>query len=236
MKKFCTTIIGLICLICVVSPSFADDLEIGIVAFTNKNYALAYEKLKPLAEQGNMTAQAFIGDLYYDGNGVPRNCELAVNWYTKAAKQGLLYAQFQLGHVNYMGECPHNYDEAFKWFVQAAEQGVVSSQSLLGYMYASGTGTTKDRKRAFYWFNRAAKQGDAKAQCYLGMYYSFGEGGALQDYAQAYAWWNVSASQGNTIAKESMGKLSKKMSPDQIAKAQELSKQLYDEIYGGQKP
>jgi uncharacterized protein len=233
MKKFCTVLVGFLFLVLsAVNPALGNDLQIGLDAFRNNNYTLAYEKLKPFAEQGNKFAQAFIGDLYYDGNGVPQNCESAKHWYTEAAKQGLLYAQFQLGNANYMGECPQNYDEAFKWFAQAAEQNEITSQSMLGYMYNSGKGTSVvDHKKAFYWFSKAANQGDAKAQAFLGFYYTAGIGGVIQDYVQAYAWWNIAASQGNSTAKDDRNKIKKEMSPEQIAEAQSLSRQLYSKIY-----
>ena len=52
--------------------------------------------------------------------------------------------------------------------------------------------------------------------------------GALEDFVTAYAWFNISALQGNVEAKTNRDSVTKKMSRDQIAKAQELSKEIIE--------
>ena len=42
--------------------------------------------------------QFFLGEMYYNGNGVAKDDEIAVGWYRKAAKQGSLDAEFNLRH------------------------------------------------------------------------------------------------------------------------------------------
>ena len=44
--------------------------------------------LKQLAEQGDADAQFCLGDMYNYGEGVPRNGDMACQWYAKAAAQG----------------------------------------------------------------------------------------------------------------------------------------------------
>ena len=41
-----------------------------------------------LAEEGNAPAQYLLGGMYYNGQGVPQDYQLAVKWYRKAAEQG----------------------------------------------------------------------------------------------------------------------------------------------------
>ena len=53
-----------------------------------------YEKA---AAQGNACAQCNLGDLYYNGQGVPQDYDMARQWYEKAAAQGNAYAQNNLG-------------------------------------------------------------------------------------------------------------------------------------------
>lgn len=57
--------------------------------------------------------------------------------------------------------------------------------------------------------------------------------GVLQDDVQAYAWFNIASSQGDNNAKGNRDILLKNMSPHQITKGQELSKQIYEKIYDG---
>ena len=46
------------------------------------------------------------------------------------------------------------------------------------------------------------------------------------DNITAYAWFNIAAINGNAAAKEAKEKIPKTMTPEQINKAQELSKEL----------
>ena len=59
-----------------------------------------------------------------DGKGVSRNHKTAVKWYTLAAEQGDVDAQFNLGVMYYKGEgVPKNFVYAHMWFNIAASQG-----------------------------------------------------------------------------------------------------------------
>jgi hypothetical protein len=89
-------------------------------------------------------------------------------------------------------------------------------------MHSDGEGTPKNDKQAIYWYTKSAEQGDASAQLNLGiMQFQF------KEILIAYAWINVSAAQGAEGATESRGIIEKIMTPSQIAKAQELSKEYY---------
>ncbi len=182
--------------LCVVPQTQAETVTDGLLAYLREDYSTAIEILKPLAEQGDMTSQYYLGVMHAIGQGVPQDYKKAVKWYTKAAEQGHAGSQFELGVMLKNGEgVPQDYKEATKWYTKAAEQGDADAQGNLGAMYFNGYGV-------------------------------------LQDYVQAYAWWNIGASQGNAYAKMGRDLILKKMSPDQIAKGQEISKQLYKKIYG----
>ena len=45
-------------------------------------------KLTSKAEQGNVKAQNTLGKMYYKGEGVPKDYQLAMKWYRKSAVQG----------------------------------------------------------------------------------------------------------------------------------------------------
>jgi len=53
----------LIIFILAVAPVYADDLQDGLDAYERKDYKTAFEKLKPLAEQGNADAQMVLDAL-----------------------------------------------------------------------------------------------------------------------------------------------------------------------------
>ena len=48
------------------------------------------------AEQKHANAQYYMGCMYENGYGVPKNTEEAIKWYQKAAAQGLADAQNKL--------------------------------------------------------------------------------------------------------------------------------------------
>ncbi|NGZ07688.1 MAG: sel1 repeat family protein [Magnetococcales bacterium] len=74
----------------------ADDLEDGVWAFDNFSFTIAFQKLLPLAEQGDATAQALVGRMYHQGNGVAKNDQEAIKWLQKASQQKNAEGMFQL--------------------------------------------------------------------------------------------------------------------------------------------
>ena len=119
--------------------------------------------------------------------------------------------------------------EAGKWYRLAAEQGVAEAQLILGIMYAEGKEVPKDNTEAVKWYRKAAEQGLAEAQHRLGLTYVLGQG-VPEDYVKAYAWMNLAAAKGNKKASELKDALRRRMTTEQVAKAQELSSELFSRI------
>ena len=185
-----------------------------------------FKSLKALAEKGDTRAQYNLGNMYADGRGVEKDAKEAARWYRKAAEQGSALAQSNLGAMYAKGEgVLEDNKEAVKWWRKGAEQGNATSQFNLGVRYAYGKGVERDAKEAVRWYRMAAEQGIADAQNNLGLMYDNGEG-VLEDDVTAYAWYNIAAANGGALAKKNKGIIAKEMTPDQIAKAQELSKEM----------
>ena len=70
------------------APSFSADYRKGVDAFKRGDYQAALREWKPLAEQGNASAQTVFGTMYYLGEGVLQDYKEAVEWYRLAAAQG----------------------------------------------------------------------------------------------------------------------------------------------------
>jgi localization factor PodJL len=83
----------------------------------------------------------------------------------------------------------------------------------------------EDDAEAVKWHRLAAEQGNAKAQYNLGVSYDNGEG-VPGDLVYAFAWFNLAAAQGHKGAAENKDIARKRMTPQQIAEAQTLSRQL----------
>ena len=62
--------------------------------------------------------------MYDHGHGVDVDYKKAIEWYKKAAEQGLASAQFNLGNMYYHGQgVDMNYKKAIEWYEKAAKQG-----------------------------------------------------------------------------------------------------------------
>lgn len=76
----------------------------GIAAYKRGDYATALKVLRPLAEQGDASAQSDLGVMYEKGQGVPQDYKEAVRWYQIAANQGNATAQFNLARMYGLGQ------------------------------------------------------------------------------------------------------------------------------------
>ena len=90
-------------------------------------------------------------------------------------------------------------------------------------------GVPKDDAEAVKWFRMATEQGHAGAQFNLGVMYASGEG-VPEDYVRAYAWYNLAAAQGLEPAVKAKESLRERMTPKQIARAQELSNTFFQRV------
>ena len=85
---------------------------------------MALRLLRPLAEQGNASAQYNLGLLYANGLGVAQDHIEAAKWFLKAAEQGNTDAQNNLGAIYGEGQgVPRDMVRAYTWFSLAATAG-----------------------------------------------------------------------------------------------------------------
>ena len=186
----------------------------------------SFAETKAKAEAGYADAQSNLGFMYHQGQGVEQDFKEALKWCRKSAEQGNACGQNELGTMYARGEgVPRDDKEAVKWYRKAAEQGYAHAQTNLGYVYESGI--LKDDKEAVKWFRKAAEQGDEMAQNGLAFMYENGRG-VEKDVVRAYAWHEIATSgeMFTKLFKEDKSKLAKKMTPEQIAEAGELVKEM----------
>ncbi|MEO5348509.1 MAG: sel1 repeat family protein [Magnetococcus sp. YQC-3] len=148
----------------------------------------------------------------------------AAYWYRKAAEQGRVVAQYNLGLMHTIGRgVARDYSEGVTWYRKAAEQGDADAQYALGSLYMGSVGVVRDDKESTKWLRKAARQGHARAQFDLGLLYSRGQG---QDYVSAHMWLNLAAANGIGDAVAKRNELAKKMTPEKIAEAQRLAREF----------
>lgn len=67
--------------------------------------------------------------MYHDGEGVQQNYSKAIEYYTKAAYQGGIKAQFKLAVMYHTGQgTTKNYSKAIEFYTKAADKGYAPAQ------------------------------------------------------------------------------------------------------------
>ena len=185
---------------------WAASYEEGKTAYLTKDYKKAFAILQPLANAGDAQAQVTLGTMYDFGHGVPKNQQEAVNWYIKAAKQGIPVVQHDVGVRYFQGGqgVEQDYKKAAYWWKQSAKAGLADSQFNLGLMYYRGIGLEQDYQKARELFTDAAEQGHAKAQYSVAVLHSFGQG-VEQNYDTALRWLRRAAAQNVGQAQFNLG-------------------------------
>jgi uncharacterized protein len=145
--------------------------------------------LQKAADQGDADAQARLGEMYFGGNaGLPQDSAKAMKWYKKAAAQGNIRAEYDMGWMYSLGSgMPKDFVQAVEWYKKGANQGDPRSQCRLGYIYDHGgdASVPQDYVQALEWYRLAADQGYPNALDSLGQMYERGEG-VPQDSATAH--------------------------------------------------
>ena len=188
-----------------------------------------------------------LGNIYFKGEGVPRDYAKAMMWFRKAADSGLPSAQFNLGIMYANGRgVPEDKMEAMKWYRMAADQGHPSAQYNLGIMYHGGqaglqqtlrfvlknlgatqhdgNGLPRDYMKALMWFRKAADQGDSSAQFNLGVMYGNGDG-MSQDKTLAMMWYLIAKASNHENADQNLQKFKSQSTSTQIAEAQRMARE-----------
>ncbi len=124
-------ILAALLLLTLAAPAWGQDFEKGMQAYQRgeqarqrwdfaaavRNYAAALRELRPLADQGDAESQYMLGEMYGNGQGLPKDFSEAVKWYRKAAEQGNANAQNNLGGMYGNGQgVTQDYVQAHMWY------------------------------------------------------------------------------------------------------------------------
>ena len=81
-----------------------------------------------------------LGDMYRDGDGVPKDDAEAVRWYRLAAEQGHARAAYNLGLMYETGEgVPQDYVRAHMWYKLAGSRSTRTLQETYWRIFAGRT-------------------------------------------------------------------------------------------------
>jgi TPR repeat protein len=152
------------------APSLrADPLDSALKAIEVGTGPKAAEQLIKLANDGNSLAQFRLGGLYYHGQLVPEDENLAIYWWKKSAAQGNAEAMYQIAQAYLFGSTTAKGvadadREAALWYFQAASAGHPESAYTLGLLFLAGKGVVESKQEAVRWFKVAADKGHAEAR------------------------------------------------------------------------
>ena len=183
-------------------------------ATAQKKDSIEVHTLLAKAKQGNSEAQNTLGTYFYLGKKVKQNYEVALKWFSMAAKQKHVKAIANMGLCYQKGRgiaqdslmAVKLYKESVKagnaQLVKQREENVERNKSafdinLLADLYYHGCGTTvkKDTQQALKYYKMAAESGSTEALIKVAAIYD-------QDkmYAEALPYFKQSADKGNALA------------------------------------
>lgn len=168
-----------------ISSAFGNSYSDGVEAYSTGNYKAAMEILMPLAEQGDIDSQGYIGLLYSASQGVKKDDELAASWYRKAAEKGHLLSIINLDLLYSQGRAGTD-EEIASWYLNLAKSPesletdhpgkiYVAAQYNIGLFYLEGRGVDKVPEEAVKWLMEAASNEFSSAKYVLAMEYTKGE-------------------------------------------------------------
>ena len=131
--------------------------------------------VREAAEAGSAEAQARLGQMLLDGDGVARDATEAFGWFERAALAGHLEAANMIGRCYDLGwGVTVDKAKAAAWFRQAAGRGLTWAKYNYATLLALGEGVAEDKATALALFEEAAAEGNAKAHNFVGSFHEDG--------------------------------------------------------------
>jgi TPR repeat protein len=215
--------------------SSSDQFEKAKMALDGNDMQTAFDGFSALAEKGDPKAEYYLGYMYrfiWQGHGVRHAADMKTGamWLTKAAEQGDIQAQVELGK-EYTGKgLTPDSAMSVKWFQAAADQGDAFAQTSIGFCYEKGNVYAQSYAQAANWYRKSAEQGEPGGLYQLAGLYATGNG-VTRNGADAYALYKLAAQQndinpgegGGFWAKVAMEKLSPQLSASEIDEGNRLA-------------
>lgn len=140
-------------------------------AMLEESPARAAQAILIAAREGVLDAQALLGQILLDGQGIAQDQPLAVRWFEIAAQRGHLMARNMLGRCHEHGwGCVADASVAGGHYRVAAEAGLDWAMYNYANLLATGRGVIGDQLQALNLYRHAAELGHAKSMNLLGRY------------------------------------------------------------------
>ncbi len=199
--------------------------EAAVAAYLQGNHRAAAHWFRQDAEAGHGRAQAMLGAMYAEGQGVAQSYREAAHWYRLGAEQDEPLAQVRLAELHEFGRgVSQDAGLAERLYIAAAEAGEKKAQARLGLLYYDGSGIlARDDRAALRWLRAAALQNDARSQAFLGIMHAEGRG-MTADPVMAQVWLEIAAAQGDPLGRTVAPRNAENLSIAQVASAMAQAK------------
>ena len=166
-------------------------------AMLQESPARAAQAVLIAAGEGVLDAQALLGQILLDGQGIEQDQPLAVRWFGIAARRGHMMARNMLGRCHEHGwGCEADAAIAAGHYRIAAEAGLDWAMYNYANLLATGRGVAENQRQALNLYRRAAELGHAKSMNLLGRYLEEGQV-CPKDLPAAHGWYRRSAEGGD---------------------------------------
>lgn len=166
-------------------------------AMLTESPARAAQAILLAAGEGEVEAQALLGQILLDGQGIAQDQTLALRWFGIAAGRGHLMARNMLGRCHEHGwGCAADASIAAQHYRIAADAGLDWAMYNLANLLATGRGVAVDHPQALALYRRAAELGHAKSMNLFGRYLEEGQV-CPADPIAAREWYQRSAEAGD---------------------------------------
>lgn len=132
------------------------QVQSGVDAWKAGDFLAAVRRWLAPANAGHADAQFNMGQAYKLGRGVPPSLADAENWFRRAADQGHLQAEDNLGLILFTSG---HRDAAMPYIHRSAARGEARAQFLLGTAHFNGDLAPKNWPRAYALIQRASETG-----------------------------------------------------------------------------
>ena len=134
----------------------ANSVSDGFAALQADDDRRALDIWLPLARNGDVLAEVYLGALYLSGSAPDYAQALA--WTRKAAERGNAAAQHNLGFIYDRGVgVRRDPSAAINWYRRSAKQGHSRAQWRLAALFRAGDGAPQDFDLAASWMRKAGR-------------------------------------------------------------------------------
>jgi uncharacterized protein len=170
------------------APVMAQEIDKGMKAFQNGDFAAAISAWEPLAARGDTEAQLMlckhhitlrggVPQAYIEGKGPPEDIARGVAmWRTQA-----------------------------QWCLLASQDGSGEALAELGYLYSNGSGVEKDKARGLALYQLAVNRGDPLGQARLGFLHQSAQLEGGRNDKEAVRLYKLAAEQGHALGQFRLG-------------------------------